>query len=69
MQDPYATIFFSKDRVEHIVEPIAETLYGDIASSEDAGSLDSTQDSVKLLGRGEWMSGCPEGGMFECGLR
>lgn len=54
--DPYAGIFFSKDRVEDIIEPIEteETTTISIPGINTTG--------VKILGRGEWMSGCPESG-------
>lgn len=54
--DPYAGIFFSKNRVEEIIEPI-ETEETTIISIPGGST-----NEVKILGRGEWMSGCPEGG-------
>lgn len=44
--DPYANIFFSKDRTETIIEPVAD-------------KPDKEQPSI--LSRSEWMRGCPEG--------
>nr|XP_019043448.1 ubiquitin-conjugating enzyme family protein [Kwoniella bestiolae CBS 10118]OCF22378.1 ubiquitin-conjugating enzyme family protein [Kwoniella bestiolae CBS 10118] len=58
LSDPYAGIFFSKDRVEKIIEPVEDAIYMAVAVS--AGS----SHNVKILGRGEWMSGCPEGSDF-----
>ncbi|KIY34108.1 ubiquitin-conjugating enzyme family protein [Cryptococcus gattii E566] len=54
--DPYAGIFFSKDRVEDIIEPI-ET---EETTAISIPGINTTE--VKILGRGEWMSGCPESG-------
>ncbi|WVO14986.1 hypothetical protein L204_102629 [Cryptococcus depauperatus] len=54
--DPYAGIFFSKDRVEEIIEPIEKENLVDIYLP-NGKSL-----QVGILERGEWMSGCPEGG-------
>jgi len=48
MADPYANVFFSKDRIETIIEPIT-----------DDRSLDGNE--VRILDRAEWMKGCPEG--------
>lgn len=58
MQDPYAGIFFSKDRVERIVEAQPEEEYADVVTGGTYGK----NVHVKILSRGEWMSGCPEGG-------
>jgi len=51
MADPYANVFFSKDRTETIIEPIP-----------DDRSLDGNE--VRILDRAEWMKGCPEGSEF-----
>ena len=53
MADPYANVFFSKDRTETIIEPIP-----------DDRSLDGNE--VRILDRAEWMKGCPEGSEFTC---
>ncbi|EJT97519.1 hypothetical protein DACRYDRAFT_84483 [Dacryopinax primogenitus] len=54
--DPYAGIFFSKDRKEEVIEveetPEQVTLHP---------SPDNPQTLV-LMTQGEWMKGCPEGG-------
>jgi hypothetical protein len=57
MQDPYANVFFPKHRVEKLVEPIEKE---QVATITTPGT--SMRETVKVLGRGEWMSGCPEGG-------
>ncbi|KZO91353.1 hypothetical protein CALVIDRAFT_521696 [Calocera viscosa TUFC12733] len=53
--DPYAGIFFSKDRREEVIEieetPERVTLY----------STPSTSHILPLMTQGEWMKGCPEG--------
>jgi hypothetical protein len=49
MADPYANVFFSKDRTETIIEPVS--------SDEDS----SGKDPLGILSRAEWMRGCPEG--------
>ncbi|ORY34658.1 hypothetical protein BCR39DRAFT_513852 [Naematelia encephala] len=54
--DPYAGIFFSKDRVEQVIEPVDEPEY--VVMDDDGGNVKVT---VRLLDRSEWMSGCPEG--------
>ncbi|KAF8655221.1 hypothetical protein AX16_003128 [Volvariella volvacea WC 439] len=51
--DPYAGIFFSKDRREEVIE-VEET-------AEDY-EIPGTSERVKLMTQGEWMKGCPEGG-------
>ncbi|KXN90251.1 Baculoviral IAP repeat-containing protein 6, partial [Leucoagaricus sp. SymC.cos] len=50
--DPYAGIFFSKDRREEVIEV-----------EEDAETLQvpGTHDRVKIMSQGQWMKGCPEG--------
>lgn len=64
--DPYAGVFFSKDRVETIIETvdaeesfIVPTSEGSTAFAQGQGKIE-----VKVLGSGEWMSGCPEGSEF-----
>lgn len=56
LSDPYANVFFSKDRVEKIIEPVEEDIWASIA----VPGLSGKQERVRILGRGEWMSGCPE---------
>jgi len=53
--DPYAGIFFSKDRVETIIEADEKEVTHKIR-------VDGTEYQVSILGRGAWMSGCPEEG-------
>jgi hypothetical protein len=50
--DPYAGIFFSKDRKEEVIE-VEETPEHFVQPS---GS------QIPLMTQGEWMRGCPEGG-------
>ncbi|THH29394.1 hypothetical protein EUX98_g4806 [Antrodiella citrinella] len=51
--DPYAGIFFSKDRREEVieVEEEPETVY-----------VPDADEQAKLMTQGQWMKGCPEGG-------
>ena len=55
--DPYANVFFSKDRIEKVIEPIEREEVGLVPISSNPG----VEEAVKILGRGAWMSGCPEG--------
>lgn len=58
--DPYANVFFSKERTETLLEPALQSIYVQIPIPQ--GSKDSGQVTrVRVLSRGEWMSGCPEG--------
>lgn len=50
--DPYAGIFFSKDRREEVIE---------VEEEGEFVSLPESQEPVKLMTQGEWMKGCPEG--------
>ncbi|KAG6337349.1 hypothetical protein ID866_1722 [Astraeus odoratus] len=50
--DPYAGIFFSKDRREDVIE---------VEEEAEFTALPSSQEPVKLMTQGEWMKGCPEG--------
>ena len=59
LSDPYAGVFFSKERTEHILEPAEEVEWTELAIPQDEESGSLTR--VRVLGRGEWMSGCPEG--------
>lgn len=51
--DPYAGIFFSKDRREEVIEVEEEP---EVVVVRDAN------EKVKLMTQGQWMKGCPEGG-------
>lgn len=53
--DPYGGIFFSKDRVETIIE-------ADEKEVTHKPRVDGMEYQVSILGRGAWMSGCPEEG-------
>ena len=55
LSDPYAGVFFSKDRVETIIESAEPEDWATIVDGSSAG------EQVRLLAAGEWMSGCPEG--------
>jgi ubiquitin-protein ligase len=50
--DPYAGVFFSKDRREEVIEVEEEPEYATPPGSKE---------SVKLMMQGDWMRGCPEG--------
>ncbi|KAF8558777.1 hypothetical protein OG21DRAFT_1503732 [Imleria badia] len=50
--DPYAGIFFSKDRREEVIEVEEEPEYATLLGSKEP---------VKLMMQGDWMRGCPEG--------
>jgi hypothetical protein len=54
--DPYAGVFFSKDRVETIIESVEPEDWATLPGGDA-----KTTTKVKLLTAGEWMSGCPEG--------
>lgn len=54
LSDPYAGIFFSKDRTETIIESVEPEDWA-VVPSDEGGT------QVRLLTAGEWMSGCPEG--------
>ncbi|KAI0035657.1 hypothetical protein K488DRAFT_82845 [Vararia minispora EC-137] len=51
--DPYAGIFFSKDRREEVIE---------VEEEPEAIYLPKADETVKLMTQGQWMKGCPEGG-------
>ncbi len=58
-------MFFSKDRTERIVEPVLEEIYATVTmprGGTDASGSPASKLTVRVLSRGEWMSGCPEGG-------
>lgn len=63
-QDPYAGIFFSKDRTERLVEPVVEEIHASIRLPAGSVGDQATDITVRVLSRGEWMSGCPEGGEY-----
>ncbi|KAI0371531.1 ubiquitin conjugating enzyme family protein [Pilatotrama ljubarskyi] len=50
--DPYAGIFFSKDRREEVIEVEEEPEYI---------SMPGVTEKVPLMTQGQWMKGCPEG--------
>ncbi|KAI6047226.1 ubiquitin conjugating enzyme family protein [Pisolithus marmoratus] len=50
--DPYAGIFFSKDRREEVIE---------VEEEAEFVTLPESQEPIKLMMQGEWMKGCPEG--------
>ncbi|EIN10758.1 hypothetical protein PUNSTDRAFT_142698 [Punctularia strigosozonata HHB-11173 SS5] len=50
--DPYAGIFFSKDRREEVIE---------IEEAPEHATIPGFSDSMPLMTQGEWMQGCPEG--------
>ncbi|GFZ49786.1 hypothetical protein JCM24511_07189 [Saitozyma sp. JCM 24511] len=58
--DPYAGVFFSKDRVEKVIETVDKPEYAVISLPRAAVSGEESAN-VRLLSTGEWMSGCPEG--------
>ncbi|KNZ79827.1 Baculoviral IAP repeat-containing protein 6, partial [Termitomyces sp. J132] len=51
--DPYAGIFFSKDRKEEVIE---------VEEQPEVVQVPGCTEQVKLMTQGEWMKGCPEGG-------
>ncbi|KAH8830857.1 hypothetical protein DL96DRAFT_1594587 [Flagelloscypha sp. PMI_526] len=53
--DPYAGIFFSKDRREVVIEVEEEPEQSTLTLP------DGSTQSVKLMTQGQWMKGCPEG--------
>ncbi|KIJ20079.1 hypothetical protein PAXINDRAFT_174590 [Paxillus involutus ATCC 200175] len=50
--DPYAGIFFSKDRREEVIE---------VEEEAETALVSGSKEPVKLMMQGEWMKGCPEG--------
>lgn len=65
--DPYAGVFFSKDRSEKIIESKAKPVFVNVpkplgVAAEGAVTRRAEKVSVRILGSGEWMSGCPEAG-------
>ncbi|CAE6409284.1 unnamed protein product [Rhizoctonia solani] len=51
--DPYAGIFFSKDRKEEVIE---------VEEEPELVFIPGNADPVPLMAQSEWMKGCPEGG-------
>ncbi|EAU84763.2 ubiquitin conjugating enzyme family protein [Coprinopsis cinerea okayama7 len=51
--DPYAGIFFSKDRREEVIE---------IEEVPETYTPPGSNESLKMLTQGQWMKGCPEKG-------
>ncbi|KAI5116954.1 hypothetical protein M0805_001927 [Coniferiporia weirii] len=51
--DPYAGIFFSKDRKEEVIE---------IEEEPETVNVKGITQPLKLMTQGQWMKGCPEGG-------
>ncbi|KZS97566.1 hypothetical protein SISNIDRAFT_449083 [Sistotremastrum niveocremeum HHB9708] len=51
--DPYAGIFFSKDRREEVIE---------MEDRPEFFKIPGFNDSIKIMSQSEFMSGCPEGG-------
>ncbi|KAH7929485.1 ubiquitin conjugating enzyme family protein [Leucogyrophana mollusca] len=51
--DPYAGIFFSKDRREEVIE---------VEEEPEIVLMPPANEQVSLMTQGQWMKGCPEGG-------
>ncbi|KAI0690863.1 ubiquitin conjugating enzyme family protein [Cytidiella melzeri] len=51
--DPYAGIFFSKDRREEVIE---------VEEESETVFVPDANEQAKLMTQGQWMKGCPEGG-------
>ncbi|KAI0321805.1 hypothetical protein OF83DRAFT_1097239 [Amylostereum chailletii] len=51
--DPYAGIFFSKDRREEVIE---------VEEDPETVFIPKASEHVKLMTQSQWMKGCPEGG-------
>lgn len=52
------------DRVEEIIEPIVDDVFVAVPTEGTSVDVETIPTPVRILGRAEWMSGCPEGG--EC---
>ncbi|KAG9317659.1 ubiquitin conjugating enzyme family protein [Chiua virens] len=50
--DPYAGVFFSKDRREEVIE---------VEEEPESTVFPGFKEPVKLMMQGDWMRGCPEG--------
>lgn len=63
LSDPYAGIFFSKDRTEQVIETSEESEWIDTSNLPTLAPRSPRDGStkVRLLCIGEWMNGCPEG--------
>ncbi|WVR07973.1 hypothetical protein IAU60_005016 [Kwoniella sp. DSM 27419] len=62
LSDPYAGIFFSKDRIETIIEPVPHEVYSVVRLPEGLTTeINMGTVRLRVLGQSEWMSGCPEG--------
>ncbi|GBE80076.1 ubiquitin conjugating enzyme family protein [Sparassis latifolia] len=51
--DPYAGIFFSKDRREEVIE---------VEEEPEVAMVPDVNEQATLMNQGQWMKGCPEGG-------
>ncbi|TFY83061.1 hypothetical protein EWM64_g951 [Hericium alpestre] len=51
--DPYAGVFFSKDRREEVIE---------VEEEPQVVYMPKADEKVRLMTQSEWMKGCPEGG-------
>ncbi|KAL4245719.1 hypothetical protein ABKN59_001670 [Abortiporus biennis] len=51
--DPYAGIFFSKDRREEVIE---------VEEEPETVFVPDANETVHVMTQGQWMKGCPEGG-------
>ncbi|KAJ8583779.1 ubiquitin conjugating enzyme family protein [Rhizopogon salebrosus TDB-379] len=51
--DPYAGVFFSKDRREEVIE---------VEEEPETTFMPESNEQLKLMTQGQWMKGCPEGG-------
>lgn len=60
LSDPYAGIFFSKDRTETVIETVEKPIHVSLKIPKTATNPAHTTE-LRLLSMGEWMSGCPEG--------
>jgi hypothetical protein len=58
-ENPPIDIFYSKDRVEEVVEVEEEPMSGSMSVK---GHQDNEELPYKILSKGAWMSGCPEMG-------
>ncbi len=58
--DPYAGVFFSKDRVEKVIEMTQAETYATVPHRDGK----TEESKVRVLSLEEWMNGCPEEG--EC---
>jgi len=61
LSDPYAGIFFSKDRTEQVVEDVENPEWVDApVPTGTAGDAEIFARS-RVLSLSDWMKGCPEG--------